>query len=231
VSATVEVALAISPETIVFREITATDGSREPLYARLTGSASASVTILSTESANKLINVEVNISGFDGDPSRQIRISAKPGMTIGRFRDRIVLKTDNTSVTTLHINIIGEVTGNIIVTPMTLPLGTITPANTTSKTISLKSARDDYTFNVLDVSSTIKEIATELITVTKGKEYRINVSLPDGTPQPIIRGDIVIKTDDKNQDSISVQTYGRSAPPSVNSKSGKPETEKEMPPM
>jgi hypothetical protein len=223
--------LAINPETIVLREITATDGSREPLYARLTGSESASVSILSVESANKLINVEVNKSGFDGDPSRQIRISAKPGMTIGRFRERIVLKTDNTSVTTLHINIMGEVTGNIIVTPMTLPLGTITPSNTTSKTISLKSARDDYTFNVLDVSSTIKEIATELITVTKGKEYRINVSMPDGTPQPIIRGDIVIKTDDNNQESISVQTYGRSAPPSENNKSGEPPSENEMPPM
>jgi hypothetical protein len=231
VSATVEVALAITPETIVFREITAKDGSKEPLYARLTGSDSASVTILSVESANKLINVEVNKSGFDGDPSRQIRISAKPGMTIGRFRERVVLKTDNPSVTTLNMNIIGEVTGNIIVTPTNLPLGTITPENTSSKTISLTSARDDYTFNVLDISSTIKEIATELITVTKGKEYRINVSLPNGTPQPIVRGDIVIKTDDKDQESISVQVFGRTAPVSRNNSPGKPETEKEMPPM
>ena len=221
----------MNPGTIVFRDITAKDGSREPVYARLTGSASASVQILSIESENKLINVEVNKSGFGGDPARQIKFSVKPGMTIGRFRERVVLKTDNTSVTALNMNIIGEVTGNIIVTPRHLPLGTITPGKTVSKTISLKSTRDNYTYNVLDVSSTIKEIATELITVTKGKEYKIIVSLPDGTPQPIIRGDIVMKTDDSDQESISVQVYGRSAPLSVNNKSGKPETENEIPPM
>ena len=158
------------------------------LYARFTGSESASVSILSAESANKLINVEINKNGFDDDPTRQIRFSVQPGMPVGRFRERVVFKTDNTSVPALNVNVMGEVTGNIIVTPRQLPLGTITPGSTISKTISLKSAHDEYTFNVLDVSSTVKEIATELITVTKGKEYKINVSLPDGTTPPDCTG-------------------------------------------
>ena len=118
------------------------------------------------ETANKLINVEVNKSGFDDDPSRQIRCSVQPGMPVGRFRERVILKTDNSSVPSLKMDITGEVTGNIIVTPLHLPLGTITSGHTISKTINLKSARDEYTFNVLEVSSTVKEIATELITVT-----------------------------------------------------------------
>ena len=227
----VEVTLAITPETIVFPEFTGKDGSREPMYARFTGSDSASVSILSADSANKLINVEINKNGFDDDPTRQIRFSVQPGMPVGRFRERVVFKTDNTSVPTLNVNAMGEVTGTIIVTPRQLPLGTITPENTISKTISLKSARDDYTFNVLDVSSTVKEIATELITVTKGKEYKINVSLPNGTAHPLVRGEIVIKTDDKDQGSITVQVFGRSAPVSRNNSPGKPETEKEMLPM
>ncbi len=221
-SATVEVGLAINPETIVFPDVTGKDGSREPLYARLTGSESASVSILSAESANKLINVEINKNGFNDDPTRQIRFSVQPGMPVGRFRERVVFKTDNTSVPALNVNVMGEVTGTIIVTPRQLPLGTIAPGSTISKTISLKSAHDEYTFNVLDVSSTVKEIATELITVTKGKEYMINVSLPDGIPHPIVRGEIVIITDDKDQESIRVQIYGRAAPVPQNNRPGKP---------
>jgi len=231
VSATVEVALAISPETIVFPAFSGKDGSREMLYARFTGSESASVNIIAVESANKLINVELNKSGFDDDPNRQIRFSVKPGMPVGRFRERVVFKTDNTSVPALSMDVRGEVSGNIIVTPRHLPLGTITPGRTTSKTISLKSAHDESTFNVLDVSSTVKEIATELITVTKGKEYIIKVSLPDGTPHPIVRGEIVMKTDDKDQESITVQVFGRAAPVSRPNRPEKPDTEKEMPPM
>ena len=223
--------LAITPETIDFPAFTGKDGSREPLYARLTGSVSASVSILSAESANKLVKVEVNKTGFDDDPTRQIRFSVQPGMPVGRFRERVIFKTDNTSVPALSMDVMGEVTGSIIVTPRQLPLRTITPGSTISKTISLKSARDEYTFNILNVSSTVKEIATELITVTKGKEYMIKVSLPDGTANPIVRGEIVIKTDDKDQESISVQIYGRAAPVPQNNRPGKPETEKEIPPM
>ena len=50
-------------------------------------------------------------------------------------------------------------------------------------------------------------------------------------PHPIVRGEIVIKTDDKDQESITVQVFGRSAPVPQNNSPGKPETEKEMPPM
>ena len=226
-----EVVLAITPETINFSSFTSKDGSGEPLYARFTGSESASVSILSAESANKLVKVEVNKTGFDDDPTRQIRFSVQPGMPVGRFRERVVFKSDNTRVPALNVYVMGEVTGSIIVTPRQLPLGTITSGSTISKTISLKSARDEYTFNILNVSSTVKEIATELITVTKGKEYMIKVSLPDGTAHPIVRGEIVMKTDDKDQESISVQVYGRTAPVSRNNRQEKPETEKEIPPM
>jgi hypothetical protein len=211
VNATVKVALAIQPSTIVFPAFISSVGSTEPLYAGITGSESASVSILSVESANKLIKVEVSKSGFDDNPIRQIRFSVQPGIPVGRFRERVVLKTDNTSVPELIVYVMGEVTGTINVSPKHLPLGTITPGSTVRKTIQLQSAAEAFTFNVLEVSSTVEGMSTELITVTPGKEYQVIVSLPEGSKQTIIRGQIVIKTDDPDQRIITVRVFGRAA--------------------
>ena len=211
VSATVEVALAIDPSTIVFPAFIGSGGSTEPLYAGITGKERASVTILSVESANKLINVEVNKGGFDNDPSRQIRFSVSPGMQVGRFREQVVFKTDNTSVPTLNVYVMGEVTGTITVTPRHLPLGTITPGSTVRKTIQLQSAAPAFTFNVVEVSSTVEGMATELITITPGKEYQVVVSMSGDSSRPIVRGEIVMKTDDPDQGIITVRVFGRSA--------------------
>ncbi len=209
VSATVEILLTITPAAIVFPAFIGSGGSTEPLYARLSGSKSASVKIISTESANKLINIEINQKGFDADPTRQIRFSVRPGMAVGRFREQVVFKTDNTSVPALNVNVMGEVTGTITVNPLQLPLGTLTPGSTVRKTIQLQSAAEAFTFNVVEVSSTVEGMTTELITVTPGKEYQVVVSLPEGSKQSIIRGQIVIKTDDPDQGIITVRVFGR----------------------
>ena len=211
VSATVEVVLTINPAAIVFPAFIGSRGSKKSLYARLIGSESASVKIISTESANKLINIEINQNGFDGDPKRQIRFSVRPGMAVGRFREHVVFKTDNTSVPALNVYVMGEVTGTITVTPRHLPLGTITPGSTVRKTIQLQSAAEAFKFNVVEVSSTVEGMATELITVTPGKEYQVVVSLPEGSKQSIINGQIVIKTDDPDQRIITVRVFGRAA--------------------
>jgi len=212
VSARVEMVLAIKPARIVIPEFIGKDGSTDPLYAQFTGTKRNSVNIVSVKSANKLLNIEINKDGFDGDTTRQIKIKVLPGMAVGRFREKVIFKTDNTSVPTLQLYVMGESIGNITVSPRNLPLGKISPESTTRKTIRLQSTNDTFTFNVVDVSSTVKAIATELITVTPGKEYQVVVSLPDGAPHPIIRGKIIIKTDTEEQKIITVRVFGHTTP-------------------
>ena len=243
VSARVEMVLAIKPARIVIPEFIGKEGSTDPLYAQFTGTKSNSVNIVSVKSANKLLNIEINKDGFDGDTTRQIKIKVLPGMAVGRFREKVIFKTDNTSVPTLQLYVMGESIGNITVSPRNLPLGKISPESTTRKTIRLQSTKDTFTFNVVDVSCTVKEIATELITVTPGKEYQVVVSLPDGAPHPIIRGKIIIKTDTEEQKIITVQVFGRTASavgrnrrmPPAKSRKTKParerETSEKLPPM
>lgn len=201
--------LAINPVTIVFPAFASSSGSLQPRYARLTGSQSATVNIESFACANKLISVEFNRSGFDGDATRQVKFSVGPGMPVGRFRERVQVKTDSAEAGTLAVFVTGEVLGAVSVSPRHLPLGTIRPGTTVTRHITLRSTREDITFNVLQVSSTVEGLDTELTETVPGKEYLIAVSAAESLDRPVIRGEILITTDVPNQQIIKVRVFGR----------------------
>ncbi len=209
VSAHVEVALAISPASLVFPDFAASAGSAQPLYARITGSQSATAKITAIECASRLINVEVNREGFDGDPGRQVKFSVRPGMPAGRFRERVVFKTDSTTAPELSLSVTGEALGPISVTPRHLSLGTIQPGVPVRKVIRLQSTQPGYSFRVVDVKSTGEGITAELVTLAQGSRYEIAVGLAEGFSGPVVRGEIVITTDDKDQGPITARVFGR----------------------
>jgi hypothetical protein len=213
VIARAEIKLAVKPQTVVFPAFSVSNGSTQPLYAQLTGSESDSVKIVSAQSTSELIRVEVNHEGFDGDPSRQIRFTVLPGMSEGRFRERVVLRTDSASISTLSLFVTGEALGNIKVTPKHLPFGMIHAGRSVRRTIRLQSTQDGFSFNVLGVKSTVDELVTDVTTITPGKEYRVNVVLPDDYPHAVVRGEIIITTDDKDQETVTVRVFGRAAGP------------------
>jgi len=213
VSARAEIKLAVNPQTIVFPAFSISNGSTQPLYAQLTGSESDSVKIVSAQSTNELIRIEVNHDGFDGDPARQIKFTVLPGMSEGRFRERVVLTTDSTSIGTLSLFVTGEALGNIKVTPKHLPFGMIQAGRSVRRTIRLQATHDAFSFNVLGVKSTVDELVAEVTTITPGKEYMVNVVLPDDYPHDIVRGEIIITTDDKDQETVTVRVFGRAAGP------------------
>lgn len=201
--------LAIEPATINFPKVNAAEGSQKPLYARLSGTESGETKIVSVESKNNYLDVEVEPDGFEDDPASQIKFTLKPGMPVGRFRERIIFKTDNKSVSTLNLYVRGEALGNIDVDPKHLPLGMITTDKAIDKTIRVYSTTDSFTFKITDVKSTVQGLQTELKTITPGKEYTITCSIEKGDLPPIISGEIVITTDDKAQASITVRVFGR----------------------
>ena len=237
VSARIEMELNVSPARIVFKEFISKNGSSEPHYARLTGSKSASAKIVSVESRNPLLKIDLNKDGFDGDPDSQIRISVLPGMPVGRFREKIIFKTDIESTPSLQLYVMGEAVGNITIKPKNLSLGKINTAKPLKKTIRLRAADDAFTFNIKEISSTIEGLSTELVTITSGKEYQVVASLPEGTTQPVLRGTINIKTDSDEQETINVRVFGfTQAPPGLersrvkkNSRNGS--NQKELPPI
>ncbi len=129
-------------------------------------------------------------------------------MKIGNIREKIIIHTDHKKIKKLTVYVNGEVRGDIRVKPTYLSLGVLNKNKTTVKTINL-DAEKNTSFKVLDVVSTEPEIKAELETVKEGESYRIKVFPVEGYTQDLLKGEILIKTDNKDQEEIKVKFFGR----------------------
>jgi hypothetical protein len=207
ISTDVQVLLALKPSRINFGRLK--KGIKSPTkYASLTGTDKDKIKITSVKSMKNYINVETNLSGFENDKKKQIKITMLPDIKLGRLRDRITINTDHEKVKKLTLYVYGEVLGNIMVKPEHLAFGMLKKGKELEKTISLK-ATSDSSFKVLDVKSTIPELVTKVETIREGKEYKVKVLVKENINKDILKGKVIIKTDDKDQERIEVRVSGR----------------------
>ena len=114
--------LAIKPSRINFGKLK--KGIKSPAkYASLTGIDKDKIKITSVKSQNDYIKVDTNLSGFENDKKKQIKIAVLPDIKLGRLRDRVTINTDHEKVKKLTLYVYGEVLGNIMVKPEHLAFG------------------------------------------------------------------------------------------------------------
>ena len=206
VSTDIQVILALKPSRINFGRL---QKDKFPTkYALLKGTDKDKIKITSVKSDNDYIKVETNLSGFENDKKKQIKINVLPGIKVGRLRDKITINTDHEKIKKLTLYVHGEVVGNIIVNPKYLSFGMLKKGKKLEKTVKLK-ASSDSSFKVLDVKSTIPELVTKVETIKEGKEYIVKVLIKENIDKDILNGKIKIKTDDKDQEQIEVKVFGR----------------------
>ena len=207
VEATVKVVLATKPSRINFGRFK--KGTKSlTRYVSLTGEEWKKVKILSAVSKNKSIKVETRPGGFAGDPEKLFRVTILPDIKPGRFRDRITIQTDHPTVKKLVVYVYGDATGNIIIRPTYLSFGMLQKGRAIEKKIDLRSA-DDARFRVLDVRSTVPELVTAVETVEDGKRYSVTARITDTFDKNLLKGKIIIRTDDSEQERIEVRVFGR----------------------
>jgi len=104
----------------------------------------------------------------------------------------------------------GEVTGNVVVTPNFLHFGMFEPGTQVERVLTVRAA-GNAAFQVTGVTANAPDIVTVLETVQAGREYRIRARLREGFAGEMIRGQLTISTDDKDQGTIPVNVFGRKA--------------------
>lgn len=208
VSAEVQVVLDLSPNRILFGQVKKNDQAVR--YAALTGTEKDRVKITSVEVKNEFIRVEIEPKGFENDPQHQIRVTLLPGMNVGRFTERILLRTDHPRVQELTLYVMGEVIGNIVATPNFVHFGMFEPGTALERVVTLRAA-GDTSFRISDVQSTLPDLITVLETVQQGREYRIRARLSEKFSGEILRGQLIVMTDDTDQPRIEINVFGRKA--------------------
>lgn len=208
ISADIEVVLAVQPQQLMLGQIKKEETVVR--FAGLSGNDKDSTKIISAESSHKSIQVAVNPTGFDNDPNKTLKVTLLPGMKPGRFQERIIITTDHPSTKTLTLPVIGEVIGNIIVSPQTLSFGILQKGQNVERVINLK-ATGKNSFKVVKADTGNPSITASIEKVSGGKEYNVKISVDQNTATPgtILRGKIVITTTDKEQQTIEVPYWGR----------------------
>jgi hypothetical protein len=126
----------------------------------------------------------------------RLDIEIKPGMSMGNFREELVVETDNPDQSRLQVTLTGFTTGPISVMPDRLRMVTINSKEESKGQLTLL-VRGGHSTNFyvvykpknVDVSVEPNETPT-----LKGR-YRVIVTVPPGTPAGLIDDQIILHTD------------------------------------
>ncbi len=177
-------------------------------YATLIGSEKDNVKIISVESVNEFIEVENGVFESGDKNKEQVKVTILPGMRVGQFNDRIIIKTDHEKIKSLKLYVSGEVVGNILLSRNHISFGMFKRGKRYEKSIRLTAAQG-VNFKVLDVKSAIPELHTTVTPIKDGTQYKISAYIEPDFKGDVLEGNIQIATDDENQKTIEVNVFGR----------------------
>lgn len=142
----------------------------------------------------------------DNTSPLSLEITAKPGMKIGRFNEKIIIHTNLEKAPTYEVSVSGEVTGDINADQRVVSFRRGEADAEKTKIVKVASSGTKE-FSVTKVESSDPHFSASFDTVTKGKEYSVTVTLIDDSPEQFIRGDIIIYLDDPDQPEIKIPAY------------------------
>ncbi len=139
----------------------------------------------------------------DGKPGALIKVSLLKTMPVGPFDDTVKITTNRVP---LQVDVFGTVTGDLNIDPAQVSFG-IVPRGQDIVRIFKVSNQGPHPIKVLDVASSSAAVGAIAEAVTPGKEYKVTVTLRHGTPDGQLRGNLTIKTDDPDQETLTVPFY------------------------
>jgi len=139
----------------------------------------------------------------DGKPGAMLKIALLGTMAPGTFDDTVKV---NTNRSPLQIDVFGTVVGDLSLEPAQVSFGITRKGQDVVRILKLTNS-GNRDVKVLDISSSTPSVVASADPVKPGKEYKITVTLRQGTPEGQLRGQLAIKTDDPEQAVVNVPFY------------------------
>ena len=195
--------LAISARSLHFGTVKRRDGAKREIVIRDPGDGSLAVNEVTCDSPS----VKVSLARND-KPDLVYRVTAdlKPGAPIGELKGKIKVSTNHPREPVVEIPVAADVIGDVEALPDQFFLGLLKKGQSASKTITL-STTSDKPLVIRKIDSPFDYVTITALPEIRGKKYSVTATLKDTAPLGLIKGEVVIHTNDRDQKEIRVPVY------------------------
>lgn len=199
--------VAVDPLRVYFGEV---QKGATPSKSFVVGATAGSgIEILQV--ASRSSNLELSTQEFnDGKrKGKQVVVSLRPGIPIGNFRGRVVVRTSSKRDPIVNVNVFAKVTGDFEMTPLDASFGLVEAPNLPHavRTVQLKN-RTAQPIAIRAVDTENPQVTATLRTLTAGNLYEVEISLLSEVPG-VVRSRVKVLTDspDPEQQTIEIPVY------------------------
>ncbi len=182
-------------------------GQKKEIYVYLFGLDMDTVKITSVKSDSTYIETEINNNGFQNRKNCRVKVTLNPGLKVGKFRSILTLYTDHPEVKELSLVLMGEIVADISISPKYVIFGAFKRGQPVQKIIKLR-ARPGKVFEIMGVSCSEPAVVMNIKTVKEGSEYNIKAVVGKDFNKKLLKGEIIIKTDNEKQKNIKLEIFG-----------------------
>lgn len=143
---------------------------------------------------------------YNGDG--EIKVAFNTKSDVGKVSKNITVYSNDPDTPEYKLTISGIVIEEVVVTPAKLDFAEFLYGTVTTKNILIKSIVDPE-FEINNVVSTSPDVVTTLKKDKEKNEYIVEVSLNKDTKPGRLNGKIVIYTNSKNMEEVTVPFFGR----------------------
>ena len=131
---------------------------------------------------------------------------SRAGAPIGEFKGKITVRSNHPKEPAVEIPVTAQVVGDVEVFPNQFFLGVLKKGHTASRTIVVSSVGTEA-LKIKKIDSPFDSVTVKSEAATKGKKYNVTASLKTTAPVGLIKGEVVIHTNNKDQPEIKVPLY------------------------
>jgi hypothetical protein len=137
-------------------------------------------------------------------PDLKLKVALLKTMPAGPFSDTIEIATSGRPI---EIPVYGRVVGDLVTEPAQVSFGILPHGQGAMRIVRLTN-NGTRSVAITGVSSTSPAVIAKADPITPGKQYKITLELRKGTPDGQLHGQLLIKTDDPEQTSLTVPFFG-----------------------
>ena len=195
--------LPISVRNLHFGTVKKGEGAKREIVITDPGDGSLAVNEVTSDSSF----VKVSLTRND-KPGLVYLVTAelKPGTPVGELKGKLKVSTNHPREPIVEVPVAADVVGDVEASPNQFFLGLLKKGQTASKTITL-STTSDKPLVIRKMDSPFDYVTITALPEIRGKKYSVTATLKDTAPLGLIRGDVVIHTNDPDQREIKVLLF------------------------